>query len=290
MDTLLAVTADRADADALGAKASAVSWPAIIAGAVVAVASALVLIALGTGLGLATVSPWPHRGASPTTFTVVAAIWLVVVQWVASAAGGYLTGRLRVRWVGTHTHEVFFRDTANGFISWALATLIGATVMAVATFSMAGGTARTVLAGTEAEGATSAAEASPTAPIVPYQVDRLFRSPNGQSNAAANDARAETALIFEADFTTGSVAPADAAYIAQLVSSTTGISQADAQARVNQAIADLQAAANKVRAAADAARKAAAAAAIYTALSMLIGAFIACIAAALGGRRRDEHV
>ena len=102
---------------------SAVSWPAIIAGAVVAAATSVLLLALGSGFGLASVSPWAG-GASPLTFTVMTAIWLIVMQWVASGLGGYLTGRLRTRWIGTHVHEVFFRDTAHGFLSWALATVI----------------------------------------------------------------------------------------------------------------------------------------------------------------------
>src|ERR1700730_4835360 len=93
---------------------SAVSWPAIIAGAVVAAAASLVLVVLGSGLGLASVSPWRNVGASATTFTIMTAIWLIVVQWAASGLGGYLTGRLRTKWVGTHTNEVFFADTAHG--------------------------------------------------------------------------------------------------------------------------------------------------------------------------------
>jgi hypothetical protein len=94
------------------------SWPAIFAGAMTAVASSLILIALGSGIGLASVSPWPHIGASATTFTVMTALWLIVVQRLSSSVGGYLTGRLRTKCVGIHTHEVFFRDTAHGFVTW----------------------------------------------------------------------------------------------------------------------------------------------------------------------------
>src|ERR1700731_4157175 len=103
---------------------SAVSWPAIVAGAFVAAASSLVLAALGSGFGLASVSPWPNSGVSATTFTVMTAIWLVVVQWLASGLGGYVAGRLRTKWANTHTHEVFFRDTAHGFITRAVATIM----------------------------------------------------------------------------------------------------------------------------------------------------------------------
>src|ERR1700691_2755076 len=97
---------------------SAVSWPAIIAGAVAATAATVLLLVLGSGFGLISASPWPGNGASAGKVVALAAIWFIVVQWVASFLGGYLTGRLRTKWVGTHTHEVFFRDTLHGFIAW----------------------------------------------------------------------------------------------------------------------------------------------------------------------------
>jgi hypothetical protein len=173
---------------------SAVSWPAILGGAVVAAAITLTLSALGLGIGLAATSPWPYHGLSPRSFTIATAIWLVVVQWLSSAAGGYLTGRLRTKWVGVHTHEVFFRDTAHGFIAWAAGTLIGAVVL---------GSAVSSLLGSAADAAVGAAGA------------------------------------------------------------------ADARLGVTEGTA--------------------ATAAIYTALSMIIGAFIACVSAALGGHQRDQH-
>src|ERR1700751_1470733 len=99
---------------------SGVSWPAVIGGAFTAAAVSLILLALGSGFGLASISPWSGSGASVTTFTIVGGIWLLVTQWLASGVGGYVTGRLRTKWAGLHTHEVFFRDTANGFIMWAV--------------------------------------------------------------------------------------------------------------------------------------------------------------------------
>ena len=126
------------DAPTVEASKSAVSWAAIIAGAVVAAAVSLILLALASGLGLASVSPWPNSGVSLTTFSVMTAIGLIVVQWLASGLGGYVTGRLRTKWAGTHTHEVFFRDTAHGFIMWALSTVLVATLLASATASLVG--------------------------------------------------------------------------------------------------------------------------------------------------------
>src|SRR5882762_7540693 len=147
------------------ASTSAVSWAAIVAGAVVAAAVSLILLALASGLGLASVSPWPDSGASLTTFSVMTAIGLIVVQWLASGLGGYVTGRLRTKWVGTHTHEVFFRDTAHGFIMWSLSTVLVATLLASATASLVGAGAHgaaMVATGAAAGGGAAAAGSAMT--------------------------------------------------------------------------------------------------------------------------------
>ncbi|MER9433307.1 hypothetical protein NKI67_33615, partial [Mesorhizobium sp. M0408] len=111
---------------------TAVSWGPIVAGAFAASTLTFILMLLGSGLGLSMVSPWSGSGASVTTFAVSTAVWLIVVQWLSSALGGYLAGRLRTKWVGIHTDEVFFRDTAHGFLAWALATLLVAGVLGTA--------------------------------------------------------------------------------------------------------------------------------------------------------------
>jgi hypothetical protein len=106
------------------ASASAVSWGAIVAGAVAAAALSLILFILGIGLGLTSVSPWSREGISGQAFGVSAILWITFTSLVASALGGYLTGRLRTRWLSVHTDEVYFRDTAHGFLAWGLATLM----------------------------------------------------------------------------------------------------------------------------------------------------------------------
>jgi hypothetical protein len=274
---------------------SAVSWPAIFAGAFVAAASSLVLVALGSGFGMASVSPWPNSGVSATTFTVMTAIWLIVVQWLASGLGGYVAGRLRTKWASTHTHEIFFRDTAHGFITWAVATvLVVAVVTSAAATAITGGVhaAATVASGASQGAATAAMQGTGTNAsqgIAPYNIDTLFRSARPDSNANTADARAEAARILANGIMSGDIPTADRTYLAELVAARTGISPENAQKRVDTAIAQAKAADAKARQAADTARKAASEASIYTALSMLVGAFIACIAAALGGQRRDLH-
>ena len=258
---------------------SAASWPSIIAGAFVAAAASLILVALGSGIGFASISPLPNHGASLTTFAITTAIWLIVTQWISAALGGYIAGRLRTRWIGTHAHEVFFRDTAHGLITWAVATILVAAIAAGSFMS--------------ATGAAGRALADAGSPVSAYTIDKLFRS--SSSGGTVADARteavhAETAHIVANALATGSVPDADRAYLAEQVSARTGMSQAYAQSRVDSFVASVNEAQAKLKTDADAAKKAAAQASIYLALSLLIGAFIASVAAALGGRIRDEHM
>jgi hypothetical protein len=195
---------------------------------------------------------------------------------------------LRAKWVGAHTHEVFFRDTVHGFMAWALATFLGTVLLASAASSAIGGGVRAAatVAGGAAQGATEEA-ARMAGGISVYDVDTLFR---GDRPDAANpqETNAQAARLLAAGLANGEVPPADRAYLAQTIASRAGISQADAQKRVDDVVARGKAAAEKARQAADATRKAASAVALFTALSMLIGAFIASAAAACGGSARDE--
>lgn len=273
--------------DTLESSISAISWPAIFGGAFAAAAFSLILLALGSGFGLASVSPWSNTGASATTFTAMTAIWLIVVQWVSAGLGGYLTGRLRTKWVGVHTHEVFFRDTANGFLAWAVAAVIGAAFLASAVSSLLGGgthVAATIASGAAAGTSQGAVQATPSA----YLVDSLFRSDHPNATAGDQEIRAETGRILVTGIKNGDVPAGDRTYLAQLVAARTGLSQADAEKRVDDVIAKAKAAETKARQVADEARKAGAYLSIFTAVSMLIGAFIAAAAAALGGQHRDE--
>jgi hypothetical protein len=246
---------------------SAVSWAAIIAGAFVAASASVVLMALGVGLSFASVSVFSLGAGSATRFTVMTAIWLIVVQWVAAFLGGYVTGRLRIKWAALHTHEVFLRDTAHGFITWAVAIVLSAFVLGTAGYSWLAG-------GTRVESASSAAGS--------YEVDKLFRSERTAPSASSAETRVEATRILGRGIADAALPPADRAYLAHLVSEQTGLGAAEADTRVDQVFADVQQAADR-------ARHAASETAIFTGLALLIGAFIACVAAALGGRERDEH-
>lgn len=280
--------------------APAVSWGPIIAGAFAASTLTFILMLLGSGLGLTMVSPWSGSGASLTTFAVSGAIWLVIVQWLSSGVGGYLAGRLRTKWVGIHTEEVYFRDTAHGFLAWALATLlvvgvlgsalsaaIGSGVQAVST--VASGAAMGASAGASANAGTATADNATS-----YLVDSLFRPADPTKLAAATPdgeaaATAQASRILIAGAAAGEISAEDKTYLSQLVAARTGLSEADAKTRVDAIVAKVDDAKVKAKQAADAARKGSATFALLGALSLVIGAFIASAAAALGGRQRDDE-
>lgn len=272
----------------------ALNWGPVIGGAVVASAVSVVLLLLGSGVGLTMVSPWAGESASFTEVTITAAIWFVVVQWLASALGGYLTGRLRTKWVGLHTNEVFFRDTAHGFLSWALALVLVAGLAGSAFTSLLGAGAQGVaVAGATTAVATSASspdEASPDL-ATSYFSDLLLRPQDLRARAETSDAAAsaEVSRVLMNGAIQGEVPEADKAYLAAIISSRTGITPEESRARVDAVLAQAAEAKAAAQQAAEEARETAATTAMLGALSLAIGAFIASAAAALGGRQRDDE-
>jgi len=280
--------------------ATAVSWGPIIAGAFAASTLTFILMLLGSGLGLSMVSPWSGSGASVTTFAVSTAIWLIIVQWLSSGVGGYLAGRLRTKWVGIHTDEVYFRDTAHGFLARALATLLVVGVLGSALSAALGSGVQAVssVASGAAMGASAGASANAgggsTDNATSYLVDSLFRPADPSKVAATGpdgDAAAvgQASRILIASAAAGEISADDKTYLSQLVAARTGLSAADAKARVDAMVAKIEDAKVKAKQAADTARKGSATFALLGALSLVIGAFIASAAAALGGRQRDDE-
>ncbi|MDB5513428.1 MAG: hypothetical protein JWQ17_186 [Tardiphaga sp.] len=249
-----------------------VSWAAVTAGAVVSCALTLVLLAFGIGLGLSVVSPWSGVGVSATTFKIGTGLYLIVIAMLSSSIGGYIAGRLRTRWVGVRSDEVYFRDTAHGFVAWAFASVLGAVLLASPASSLIGGAASGAT-----QGATMAA--SQSGPMDGY-VDTLLR-PDTPSAQNGSDSRGEMLRLFTSSFRSGGdLKPADRTYVAKVVAARTGLSQADAEKRVNDVI--IQAKADL-----DATRKATAQLAFWLTASLLLGAFCASLAATEGGGLRD---
>jgi hypothetical protein len=283
-------------ADAVETQRSGVSWGAIFAGAAAAAALSLVLFILGSGLGLASISPWSYNSAAAIGISTI--LWISFTQLAASAVGGYMAGRLRTKWVSVHTDEVYFRDTAHGLLAWAVATLL--------TAALVGGGVRAAMSGAidagagvakaaAVAGAGAAAGAAKEAPDsglnpVDYFSDMLLRSDKAPADAA--NARPEVVRIFANAVQTGSLSADDRTYLAQVVAARTGLPQPEAEKRVdevytkgNTTVANAKA---KAREAADTARKATAGAAIWMTVAMLLGAFVASLAATFGGRLRDD--
>lgn len=262
---------------------STVSWGAVIAGGIAAAALSLFLLALGVGLGLSSISPWSDQGVSATTFKVGTGIYIVCVAMLSSAVGGYLAGRLRATWAGVHNDEIYFRDTAHGLLAWAFATILGATALGAATTHIVAGAA----AGLAPAAATTAAtsQGQPT----DIYVDTLLRTeprPDAQAStqpgAVTADPRAEVGrLIAPVLRKGGDVAPADRTYLAKVVAARTGLSQPEAEKRVNDVIV-------QAKQAADDARKATAKLMLWLAASMLAGAVASILGATEGGVLRDS--
>jgi len=188
-------------ADGSSGTQSAVSWAAVIAGGVAAVAVTLLLVALGTGIGLSSVSPWSSLNPSSTTFTLLAAVWLIIVQWLSSGLGGYLAGRTSL-----HTDEVFFRDTAHGFLAWALASIL---VAAFATSSVSSAVSSAGRAISGAASTATQAVAAQTSGDTGYFLDILFRKDQPDTNVSSQDARAEGGRILAKSVANGTLDPAD---------------------------------------------------------------------------------
>lgn len=286
---------------------SAVSWAAIFAGAVGAAALSLLLVILGTGLGFSAVSPWRMEGFSAATLGFAAIAWLSFTQLAASGIGGYLAGRLRTKWTAVHTDEVYFRDTAHGFLTWAVASLLTVIVLTSvagtlvssgvkAGAAVAGAAATTVAASatTMAAGETSSGEGSNT---IEYFVDSLFRADanslqrSEQSADAMQIPAGEVMRIVMQALRSGTLPQQDERYIAELIAQRTSISQQDAQQRVSEGFTQVQTtlkeAETATREAADTASKASAYAALWMFIALLIGAFTASLMAVFGGRQRD---
>jgi hypothetical protein len=167
---------------------SAVSWGAILAGAAGAAALSLILLILGSGLGFSVISPWANEGVSAKTFGISGILWLTLTSIAASGMGGYLAGRLRTRWTSVDRAEVYFRDTAHGFLAWGVATLLTAGVFTSTIALVVGGGVKAGAEAAKGVGASAAtlASAAPSqfnldGDSTGYFIDLLFRPSNATS-------------------------------------------------------------------------------------------------------------
>lgn len=308
-------------AEPLRTQASAVSWGAIVAGAAAAAALSLILLLLGVGLGLAAVSPWAHEGIGGAAFGLSTILWVTFTQLAASGMGGYLSGRLRTKWIAVHTDEVYFRDTAHGFLAWAVASLATAAMLTSTIGSIvssgvqagaaaAGGVTAVATAGVAAASGATKSEGDESG--IGYFVDSLLRrdpnvgvsaqptlqtsTPPGAISAASTYSTSpvsapEITRIFISNLSLETLSTDDTRYVGQIIAQRTGLTQQEAEKRVTDTFARLKAKMANLQAAAkdaaDKARKASSYASLWLFISLLAGAFVASLAATIGGRHRD---
>lgn len=262
-------------------RASFVEWGPVLAGALVASALSFVLLTFGAAIGLSATSPWPNSGVSAKVLASLAVFWTLSQQIGAFMVGGYLAGRMRNRWAESSHDEVEFRDGLHGGLVWAVGVVLGAALLMMA----AGATARTgaQIAGKGAE----AAIASTSSDSMETVVDTMLR-PTAPGKAPAQgsseaEQRKEVSRILAASVTTGSLSNENRTYLAQLVAQRTGLSQPEAEKRINDAQ-------NAAREAADKARRAGILTGLVTAVSLVISLGAAWWAGTKGGDHRDNSI
>ncbi|UTY58961.1 hypothetical protein [Massilia sp. erpn] len=268
---------------------SGVSWGAILGGAAAAASLSFILLFLGLGLGLSSISPYAYNDAPIAGSTIA---WVIFMQLAASAVGGYVAGRLRVKWAGVHTDEVHFRDTAHGLLAWGVATLLTASLLAggmraalsgaIDSTAAIGQTAATAMAGDKSKGNEGRAFS-----VIDYATDVTLRS--ATATPPTDIERAEIARIFGPALAAGSLPPGDRGYLAQIIARRSSLPQADAERRVDEIYSRAANARAKTLQVADEARKAAAHSALWMFVALLAGAFVASLSATFGGRSRDNE-
>jgi hypothetical protein len=247
-------------------------WNPVLAGAIVAAALSFVLLSFGSAIGLSVMSPSSTWRDTSSALALLGGLWLLLTALASFGLGGYLAGRLRTPWSVAVPDEVEFRDGLHGLLVWGLAIIIGVGL----TFA----TARTVSGRAD----LAAPTASTAEPLLALELDRLFRSDRRPADPGSDtEIRAQAARIITSGLGHTGMAPDDRAYLIRLVAARSGLSQPDAEGRVNQAIAQSSEAVSG-------ARHGAVILAFMIAASLLMGAAVAWLAAAFGGQHRDGAV
>jgi hypothetical protein len=308
---------------------SYVDWPAIFAGAVVAVGIAVLLTTFGAALGLSSIT-LDGSDSSATMELILTALWMVLTLVAAYLAGGYIAGRMRRRVESAQKDEVTARDGINGLVVWGLGTILSAMMLtnalglvASTAGSVASGAGQAAMAVTQSAGNAVGGALSGAANVAQGMIpaDARDNPTDYLSNQLLRPAQVDAAAADPADlaqqagsivantYRTGEVSEADRAYLASAVAARTNLTQAQASQRVDQVIADAQAArqeaadaidaaaaeaqrlADEAEAAAIEAARMARNAGILTAFALAAAALIAAVAAyagaVRGGRDRD---
>lgn len=266
---------------------SYVDWPAIIGGIVLASGVSVVLLTFGAALGLSFTAVADRPGSHVIGMGIAVGLWFIWVQVSSFMAGAYLTGRLRRRFHDSTEHESDVRDGAHGLLVWGGAIIVGALI------ATSGLGAVTGAVGSAAGTAVTAA--ARTVDPNGYFADSLLRPAPGSAltstgaTAPSGDVNAEVMRILS-NAGSDEVSADDKAYLGQVVAVRTGLSEADANARVDAVLNNYYEARTKVADAAETARKVGIISAFLIAASLLVSAAGAYWAATAGGNHRDEEV
>jgi hypothetical protein len=285
-------------------EASYVEWGPIFAGAVAASAISFLLLTFGSAIGLSLTSPWPSSGARLWVVALAVGWWAVAVQIASFAAGGYLAGRMRKPWAES-IEEGEFRDSAHGFLVWAVGVLFSGLLLAFtggAAVKTATQSAAMIAGGASSGTANALSQSGP----VDYAVDLLLRvEPTGTGTPTAASPpqqtqpgpsvqrddqalRSEVGRIFAATIQNREFSARDRNYLVRVVQARTGLPETEAQSRVDAAVNEARDLEIKVREQADKARRAAVVTGFIAAASLLISLAVACYFAGIGGRHRNE--
>jgi hypothetical protein len=249
-------------------------WTPIVAGAIVAAAVSSVFVTFGTGMGLAVASSSATWRDTSSVLTLLGGLWLLLTSLASFGLGAYLAGVLRPTLAAATPHEVEFRDGVHGLLVWGLAILIGAalTLPLVPRASAPG-----------SNGAVPTASSAES--FLAFELDRLLRADQAPGGANINDSelRAQAARIIASGVGRTGIMPDDRAYLVRAVMARAGIAQAEAESRVDNAFVDSNTALSK-------ARRSAVILAFMIGASLMMGAAVAWLAAAAGGKHRDHSI
>jgi hypothetical protein len=260
---------------------SYIEWSAIIAGAVGASAISFLLLTFGGAIGLTLTSPLRNASGLTAWGTLIAVTWWAVLVQIGSFfAGGYLAGRMRAKWRENDRNESRFRDSAHGFMVWSVGVLLTAVIAA-------GAGSATIKAATQAVAAAKGDNVSAS----DFAADLLLRPSRGATGTPAGSnpgQRDEVRRIFSSAISNAELTARDRDYLTEVVSTRTGLAQAEARSRVDQTVQETQKFEAQARETAEKARRYTVISGFIAAASLLISLAAAIGGAGLGGRHRDD--
>ena len=269
---------------------SYVEWGAVFAGALAASAISFVLLTAGAAIGLSLVSPYESESYGRLAVSL-AVFWSIAVPILAFLVGGYIAGRMRSAWDAAASDEVQFRDGIHGLLVWSLSVVAGGVLAFVAASTAAQTSAQVAASAMGDRGAVVApaidtlfgASVAQAVPAPAGEPEETRAAPGGRTAVVDADARATVSRTLVAAATEGQLSPSRKQTLTQIVAERTGLSQAEAEKRVDQAYADAQKALEK-------AREAAVLTGLGTVTALLVGLLAAWYAAQRGGHHRDNNI